>query len=101
MGKRDYRPTVFGHSLQAPYINALVLDTVLRINETTKYKDAAKGINDGQGNLNKWKSELIGQLLGIWDNLWKWREHWIMGAHFTRNSWKISYKLSAPVLKAK
>lgn len=40
--KRDYRPTVFRHSLQAPYIN-----------ETTKYKDAAKGINDGQGNLNK------------------------------------------------
>lgn len=52
-GKGDYRPTVFGHSLQAPYINTLVLDTILRINETTKYKDAAKGINDGQGNLNK------------------------------------------------
>lgn len=51
--KRDYRPTVFRHSLQAPYINTWVLNTVLRINETTKYKDAAKGINDGQGNLNK------------------------------------------------
>lgn len=78
-GKRDHRPTVFGHSLQTPCTIAQVLNTILRINKTTKYKDAAKAIHGGQGGLNKRKSELITQSGGIWDNLWRWKEHWIIG----------------------
>lgn len=55
-GKRDNRPHGFGHSLLAPCINALALNTMLRINKALKsYKDAVKAIHDGQVKLKEIK----------------------------------------------